>query len=363
MAKILHIFPDSLFIESYINLISNDKKNTHQFILTDIGANVSLDVKNYPKYKFDKLSTFKLFDFIKLNKYLKEYDYDLLIIHSGYLNYLLLSFINKKELLNKTILSLWGGSDSKKFEVSEGSFLLKLLGKIYEFLRKGLYKNLFGIASIIPDDFNSIKELYELKCKHYDSIYPLIPNLLNSFKDKNNESYKIQVCHSGSMECNTLETLKILEKFKNENILVYASLSYGNQEYIDKVSEMGKKIFGDKFIPNYNIVPSDKYAEYISQLDVLINNSNVQQGLGNIHLALCSGVKVYLNGEGKNFNLFKEAGSIVYDIETIKNQKINDFIEIDDKSKKINYDKNIKQFDTKYALERWQKIFGGSKDE
>ena len=359
MSKILHIFPDSLFTESYLQLIENDTQNSHQFILTDIGANVSLDIKKYPKYKFDKLSTFKLFDFIKLNKYLKKYDFDLLIVHSGYLNYLLLSFINKKKMLNKTILSLWGGSDSKKFEVCEGSFVLKLLGRIYEILRRGMYRNLFGIASIIPDDYENIKKTYKLNCNYYESIYPFIPSLIDSFKKKNNSSFKIQVCHSGSSDCNTLETLKVIEKYKNDNILVYASLSYGNKEYIDKVSEMGRKIFGDKFIPNYDIISADKYAEYISQLDVLINNSNVQQGLGNIYLALCSGVKVYLNSEGKNWKSFKAEGSIVYNVDSIKNADINELLEISDNAKKTNYEKNIKQFDTKYALEKWQKIFGG----
>ena len=357
MKKILHIFPDSLFIESYLEMLENDKVNKHQFILTDIGANINLDTKKYKKYKFDKISTFKITDAFKMNIYLKKYNYDLLIVHSGYLNFLLLSFLINKKILKKTILSLWGGSDSKKFEVKERNIIYKVLGKIYEILRKKVYKNIKIFASIVPDDYERIKSLYNLNSKHFTSEYPFVSNILDNIKKDYNKEIKIQICHSGSQECNTLEVLDYLSKYKNENILVCASLGYGNESYIKKVEEKGKKIFKDKFIANYDIVPIQQYAKYISNLDILINNSEVQQGLGNLRLAMISGVKIYLNPKGKLYTSFTEEKVNIYNVKTIPKITFEEFLYFDQNKKENNFNKGIIYFDSKKALKLWEIIF------
>lgn len=354
--KILHIFPESLFIDGYLQMLEKDKNN-HQFILTNIGGNIDFDINKYSQYKFDKVSTFKLTDFIKLRKMLKEYDYDLLIIHSGYLNFLLLSFLLNKKVLSKTILSLWGGSDSRKFVADGKNKKYYLLGVIYNKLRKNLYSSVKGIASIVEDDYKSVKELYNLTCPNYISTYPFIPNIQNSFREKDNETYNIQVCHSGSIDCNTLEVLEKLKKYKKENIKVYASLAYGNEEYIKEILDKGKKIFGEKFIPKLEIENAQDYAKYISNLNIIINNSIVQQGLGNLNLAFSSGVKVYLNKDGKDQEFYKNMDLTFYNLDDIGKVDLQELLRISDEVKNKNHKNISSQFDIKYALDLWNNIF------
>lgn len=355
--KILHIFPDSLFIEGYLSCISMNHGYNHQFILTDIGSNLDFDSSRYPQYQFEKLSTFKFCDFVKLRKKLKEYDYDLLIVHSGYLNYLLLAFMNNKKVCKKTILSLWGGSDSKKFEVPSTKKQYTLFGLIYESLRKKFYQNVKAFASIVPADFETVQKLYNLKCKAYESCYPFVPNLISNFSKKNSNEVKIQICHSGSVECNTLELLDKLAKYKNDNVKIYASLCYGDKNYISKIIEKGQKIFNNKFIPIIDFMPSEEYAKYISNLDILMSNTFVQQGLGNVYLALASGVKVYIPEGSVLWNELKKQNIIIYPTSSICEKSIKELVEISQKTKQINYDNTINIFDTSKSFDKWGKIF------
>ncbi len=357
MKKILHIFPDSLFIESYLSLLANDKKYRHQFILTNIGANMEFDTSKYNKYEFYKISTFKFFDFIKLRKLLKKNEYDSLIIHSGYLNYLLLALIFNRKVVSKTVLSLWGGSDSQEFSVKKENRKYIIQAKVYEYLRCKLYKKVKAIASIVPEDYNTVKKIYNLNCKNYPSLYPFLPNISDNFSKKKDKTIKIQICHSGSPFCNSLEVLDILKKYKNEDIIIYASLAYGDKEYISKVVKKGKSIFKEKFIPNFKLLSAGEYANYISKLNVLINNSNIQQGLGNIYLALCSGVKVFINIEGVIFQELKKKNIKSFNVEHIKKMDLEAFVKITDIDKQSNHDNCLDIFDVGNALNLWYDIF------
>lgn len=358
MSKILHIFPDSLFTEGYFDFIIKDKKNNHKFILTDIGANTNFSNPKYEKYIIEKVSTFKFLDFIKLRKNLKKNKYDKLIIHSGYLNYLILAFIFNKKVLNKSILSLWGGSDSKKFSVTEEKKKYKFIAKIYNSIRKKVYSKFKIILSIVSDDYETIKNDYNLNAINLQSVYPFVSNVERN-NIKNNKKIKIQICHSGSTECNTLEVLEKLKKYKDCNLEIYAPLAYGNENYIEKVIEEGKKIFGDKFIPIKELMPFDKYNKYLSSLDILINNSTIQQGLGNINLAFYNGVKVFLNIKGENNKLYSSKKLIfshINEIDKLQFDKLY-YISKDDIKKNMNNKFILSFFDTNNSLKIWEKVF------
>jgi hypothetical protein len=358
MSRILHTFPDSLFVEGYLETIENDKTNNHLFILTDIGANTEFSNPKYKKYIVGKVSTFKLFDFIKLRKMLKYVDYDKLIIHSGYLNYLLLAFIFNKKVLSKAILSLWGGTDSQKFNVKNKSKKYFLLAYFYNKIRKKIYKKIKIIMSILPEDYKEIKKTYNLNAINYPSIYPF--STYSKAKNiKKNDIVKVQICHSGSVECNTIDVIDKLKKYKSKNILVYAVLSYGNEKNIKRIRKYGREVFKDKFISIDKIMDFKEYNEYIASLDVLINNSEIQHGLGNINLAFLNGVKVYLNENGRNKINYKKEKLIFSDVCNIDNLDFYKFYKFSKENKEKNStNKYIKSFfEKETALKKWKIVF------
>ncbi len=358
MSNILHVFPDSLFTSGFLELVKTDKNNTHKFILMDIGAHTNFNNKKYDKYIVDRVSTFNFFDFIKLKKLIKNPIYDKIIIHSGYLNYLILSFVFNKKVMNKSILSLWGGSDAKKFTVTEENKRYKIFAFFYELIRRSVYKKFKVILSIVPDDYNQIKKIYNLKAENYPSVYPFIPNVKRNKKSKE-DVIKVQICHSGSIDCNTLEVLDKLKIYKDENILIYASVGYGNDAYIEKIIDKGKSIFKDKFIYNKSLMSFEEYNKYISSLDVLINNSTIQQGLGNINLAFFNGIKVFLSNKGKNMQTYKEKKLYFSAIEDIDKLKFKDFYKIDENNNKSNMNNKfiLSFFNNDNALKIWREVF------
>lgn len=360
MKTILHIFPDSLFIDGYMSMLSGDKKHKHYIILTDIGSGINTNL-NKNDMIIGKVSTFKLFDFIKLKKYIKTIKYDEIIIHSCYLNFLLLSFVFDKKILKKSILSLWGGQDCQKFKVPKKKCFFYPMGLIYELLRKTIYKNVHSIVAFMDSDYNSVKNAYKLKCPRLYASYPFIPNVENkddgSKKTNHKDPINIQVCHSGSIHANTLDTLDMLVKYKDENIRLYAILSYDDKNNCIEVEKKGKELFGDKFIPITDYMTPSDYAEYISNLDIMISNAKIQQGLGNIHLGFASGVKLVFRDDGVLKENFENQGYIFNTFNELSNNKEILFSKLSKTEKDNNYNKAIHIFNTDEALENWVKVF------
>ena len=121
----------------------------------------------------------------------------------------------------------------------------------------------------------------------------------------------------------------------------------------------GRKIFGDKFISIDKIMDFKKYNEYIASLDVLINNSEIQQGLGNINLAFLNGVKVFFNENGRNKVNYKKEGLFFNDVSDIDHLNFNEFYKLSkDKKEKNAQNKYIKSFfEKEKAFKKWKIVF------
>lgn len=353
MSKILHIFPDSLFLKRYVEITDKDTDNQHYFILTDINSKIN----SQDKYGFDKVSSLKFLDFIKLRKLLKKYKYDLLIVHSGYLNYLSLSFILNKKILNKTILILWGGTDSKKLEKNKYNrrYLLHIF--LYDYFKRKVYRNVKFISSIIKDDYNEVKKIYNVKavylpCKYYSAnIYQ------KSMKIKKSEHKNILVGHCGSAECNHIDIFNKLKKFESKNIMVYSALSYGNEKYIKEVIKNGKQVLKEKFAPVKKLLDPDDYNKFLLKMDIIIIDSKIQQGLGNLYSGFYNKKKIYLNSKGKLYDFFTKEGFIISKISEIENQTYEEFIKISDVDTNQNR-RNIKKImNDDEIFKMWKNIF------
>lgn len=335
-------------------MLEQDTKYEHKIILTDIGYKKDIGLKD-SKLIIGKVSTFKLFDFIRLNKLLKQHESDLVILHSGHLNFLLLSFCFNKKLLHHTILSLWGGQDCRKFKVPKEKIIFLPFGIVYEFLRKSIYKNVKAINALLESDYLQVKDAYHFNCERLVAPYPFIPNI-NSDKEKH-DSFNIQVCHSGSIYMNTLELLDELSIYKDENIKIYAGLSYDDPINIKAILEKGNKIFKDKFIPITEYMNPEQYANYVNNLDMMIFNSDIQQGLANAYLGFASGVKIVYKKNSVLYNFFKKDKFVFSTVEEILKDKKKLYKKLTKEEIKNNYDKAYVMFDIDKQLKNWYQVF------
>jgi len=359
--KILHIFPESMFINDYFNFIDNNFSSIiHDLIIINIGGNgktTKLDDKFSKLYNVKYISTFKLSDVLILNKYLKNSaSYDNIIFHSLYLNYLLLALLLNLKVVRKATLTLWGGQDVGPFKVPETKRKYLIFGWFYEKIRKIVIKEFKYIGAIKKYNYDRVKSLYNVKGKYKDCKYVFKTFIAYNHIKKNNFT-NIQISNSGSSFNMTLESLEILKKYKNENIRIFCPLSYGDTDYIIKVIDKGKEIFGKKFIPLTKQMSFDNFSKLLSYMDIFIHNSSEQIGLGSVLINIFHKNKVYLNSKGiLYFDLIKDDYHI-YKIEDICKQDFNDFTKYDIEFGEKNKIKAKGILENEGTKEIWDDIF------
>lgn len=97
---------------------------------------------------------------------------------------------------------------------------------------------------------------------------------------------------------------------------VIVPLSYGDDDYRDRVIELGQKLLGPAFVPLTAFLPYDEYIRILTSCGVVMMNHLRQQALGNICISGLLGAKLLLNRHSPLFDWLIEKGIGVNDIET-----------------------------------------------
>ncbi len=270
------------------------------------------------------------------------------IIHSlfipGVIDYL---FINRR-FAKKSYWVIWGG-DLYSFRKKSTS----LIHKFFRFRKKTVISNLAGFLTFIEGDYELAKKWWGAKGKYYQCIvYPsnFFKNIEINSKKNLDDSINIQIGNSADPSNNHMEILHKLAKYKDHNIKIIVPLSYGNQEYANKIIEQGNAIFGEKFKPLVDFMPFDEYVRLLGQIDIAIFNHDRQQAMGNIITLLGLGKKIYLKKDTTPWKTFKNLNITVYDIEKFNITPIENQVAEDNKLKikkyfsKENAVKELKKF-------------------
>jgi dTDP-N-acetylfucosamine:lipid II N-acetylfucosaminyltransferase len=115
---------------------------------------------------------------------------------------------------------------------------------------------------------------------------------------------------------NHLDILECLYKNNLTNYKIYSFLSYGGmKEYTDKVKEIGRKYFGNNFIPIEDFLPYDKFKEVIMSCGNVIMGHERQQAMGNVYLSLWNGCKVFFSETSVTYNYLKNLGYKIFAIQ------------------------------------------------
>ncbi len=356
---ITHLIPDEKFTYKIINFFSSEFKEI------DNNYIVYNDGHNFYDGNFDKvtyINSFKQDDSKIINK-LK--DSEKIIVH-GFDSVDLIVFLNKHiKLTSKCIFLIWGADiyNDHLFLKENNGFYIKR--RIKTLLKRRMLKRSNNFMTFTYDDYDRAHEWFGINGNRFDCLYPSnldVTSLKKIEKEldtkDNNGPIKVIVGNSATITNNHLEAFEKLSKFKNENIVFYCPLSYGDKEYGAVVEEKGKEIFGDKFIPIKDFMNINDYSKMLANMDIGIFAYDRQQATENLEILSYFGAKMYIKKDTALWNHYvKRDGCHFYNFFDIDSLSFDDFCNFDSESKKSNKEYFSNIWDLGYVCSLWKKIF------
>lgn len=244
---------------------------------------------------------------------------------------------------------IWGG-DLYAYEFCHRNWKWKLK----EFFRRPVIKRMGHLVTYVDGDVELARNWYGATGRYHECIM-YTSNIYREYaiKSEPHGTINIQIGNSADSSNNHLEILERLAPFRDQDIAIYAPLSYGNQEYAQSVINMGRDRFGDKFKPLTNFMPFDQYLDFLGKIDIAIFNHKRQQAMGNIITLLGLGKKVYMRSDITPWLMFKKKGVKVYENSEIE------LSSIDERSMICNREAIKSNFSEAIVINQLKKIFEG----
>ena len=216
-------------------------------------------------------------------------------------------------LLKKCYWVMWGG-DLYIYELGERDWRWSLR----EFFRRPVIRNMGYLVAYTKGEVSLAQKWYGCRGQHIRCFF-YTSNLYSEYHIASNPSscVKILAGNSADPSNNHLEIFENLEKFKDQDIKIYAPLTYGNSDYAKIIIEQGVKKFGCKFIPLTEHMSFDQYVDFLADIDIAIFSHNRQQAMGTIRTLIGLGKKVYMKQYLTSAISLKEDGVKVFDIKHI----------------------------------------------
>lgn len=327
--KILHVVIDDKFIDMAIRELEAVEPGVHEYIIID-GASPFRYVK-YPGVRSCSRSAFSsevVRDEVKsvVFHFLHPFQYCLLNViprpkkvfwlgwGSDYCN-VLLSDLNPNGLLLPETLRLCRSS------IQDHCIGLARDGvrRVRRFFRSSLLERVDYFSPVIDLEFHLARKLNPwFRADHVTWNYGTVeddlslPGLVPQTLGNN-----LLVGNSATPTNNHAEVFRIIaDRVDLSGRKIIVPLSYGDDEYRDRVIDLGQKLLGPAFMPLTAFLPYDEYIHILTSCGVLMMNHLRQQALGNICISGLLGAKLLLNRRSPLFNWLTEKGISVNDIET-----------------------------------------------
>ena len=199
-------------------------------------------------------------------------------------------------------------------------YLRKLIGeKIY-------YDHLVEALPWIDSFCFWLKEDYELLQRHFPSNISF-----RQFQYKaryRNEEHgtdpidfdkdvsTIRINHSASKTGNHDTLMHIIAGIDSDNVLrKEVPLSYGSKYMRKDVIKMGRRLFGEQFVPLLDYISFNDYLHTLSKVGVALFGHRRQEAAGNISLLLKLGAKVFLRESSPLLPFYRRKGYHVFSVE------------------------------------------------
>lgn len=344
---IYHFLPQGNYADQFLSFMRMNKKsfsNEHIFLFLSYGENT----ENKSFCSDDSKNTFTFLSILKI--FLCAKKQDAVIIHNYSHPYLYLACACVWWKLDRVVWKVWGGDLYWYTEVKKGKY------KIYEFLRAFTIKR-FGYVSTDHSEFELIKKYYNTDAKN---IYTTYPRIFFEFPKTTAHDYiSILVGNSRDPSNEHIEALRLLSRFKDENIKVYVILSYGDcpAGYVENVNQVGKNYFGDKYIPIAEMMDLKTYQQFLSNVDIMICNHRRQQAWGNLLVMLKHGKKIFIRSGISTEEVFTEYGLKFFLTDDIESMSFSSFVDFPESEAKQNDTILTKMFSNETLFSLWDNLF------
>ena len=253
-------------------------------------------------------SWFWPFGHLKMYRDLKKADR--IVIHSLASPFLILMLRLNRALCAKTWWVIWG-KDLYLYQLSERK---PLPLKLYEALRKPVFREIGHIVSALPGDYDLAREWYGARGDYTPCpmLYPYCIDYGENAAPISAEGKLTLLLGNSASKTNEHEgALRILSAQTGVIGRVYCPLSYGGPgKYVNRVAAFGKQALGDAFVPLTDYIPFDEYRRIWDSVNVAVFNQRRQEALGNIYSLLMMKKTVYLR-PGTATSAFMESAGIV----------------------------------------------------
>lgn len=276
---------------------------------------------------YEKIKKYKnvILDSSKCNLYKKYSGQCTLIISHGMSSFAQM-LTTSKSVKNKILYRYWGGSRTTHYKFDEGNFFINIYKRIKFNLFKNTLESFAGIGisnSVDKIDLNNVSKNLKYYPLPYDSRYEWLEQIyINSSPSA---TFNVLLGHRGKSEGNHIELLDKLTRYI-PNIKIYVPLSYGDSEYIQKVTKYVSELHSDNIEIISEFMPPDKYALLLSSMHIGIFDGVTSYALGNISMMLEFCKTIYLNEKGVIAKAFKQGNVPYKNIANIGNIDVNEFM-------------------------------------
>lgn len=251
-------------------------------------------------------------------------------------------FYNNPQLLKITYWSIWGGD------------LYCTNNHMSNFVKT----NVKAIITVF-DKIEYYKQYGEKPC--FNIIYPSLTLNDLPYKPKKQDNLPINILINHCADKSSLTLLNKLEKYKNENIRVYAALSYTthtqNAKLKKQIIKLGKTIFGNKFIPVTNWMDATTYNNFLSNIDIFLLGMKRQQGIGNLRICAVQGAKLFMDSNNQTYEELENINIKLFDTNSIDDLSFEEFKRYSEEEKLNNRNVFLERNKRETVISRWQKIF------
>ena len=299
-------------------------------------------------------------------RYIKNLDAcDAIILH-GLFNFKHFIFISrKKEWLEKTCWVIWGG-DIYRYNEKSNRWGVKLT----EYLKQKYACQIGYVATLVDKDLPLARQWYHVGGKHFSLSYPLPiqrPGVMQKLTDKGNKkgfgkkTVKVMLGNSATLTNCHMDALQELAAFAPEDMKLYIPLTYGfkgSEDYREMVVQEAVRIFGEhKVVPVTESMDGEAYSEFISDMDIGIFYNDRQQAMGNIAIALASGVKIYIRNDTTMWGNYEGRGFRIENAFTLSEETFDTFRYYDPVKKEKNMALIRKYTDINLIRDKWKQLF------
>lgn len=215
-------------------------------------------------------------------------------------------------------------------------FLLSSL-RIVRFLPRWeckFFRRINYFSCVVPEEENLVRHAvgFRQNVRRVDFHYIPFEAENKQYPSVDLSAKRIWVGNSATLTNNHLEMFDaILRCDKDREFDVLVPLSYttsgvGENVVTKAVADSGKRCFGRRFKPIYEMMERDEYIELMASCSVFVFGHRRQQSAGNLQIALRCGGCVFMDRRNPLYWYYKNRGVVIYDVAILRHCKFQDVI-------------------------------------